>query len=86
MENNFKWLSIEHIERNKNTERDELAKIIAQKTTLSPYVFQTIEDSLVKTTELDPTMVNVIQGEDWRVPIMVYLHHHYELDKIGERL
>jgi hypothetical protein len=25
-------------------------------------------------------MKNVIQGEDWRVPIMAYLHHHYEPD------
>jgi hypothetical protein len=25
-------------------------------------------------------MVNVVQGEDWRVPILAYLHHHYDPD------
>jgi hypothetical protein len=73
MENKFKWFSVEHIKRNKNTKADELAKVVARKTTLSPCVFfQTIEDSSIKTTELEPTMV--------------YLHHHYELDNITELL
>jgi hypothetical protein len=25
-------------------------------------------------------MINIIQGEDWRAPIMAYLCHHYEPD------
>jgi hypothetical protein len=25
-------------------------------------------------------MINIIQGEEWRAPIMAYLHHHYEPD------
>jgi hypothetical protein len=25
-------------------------------------------------------MVNIVQGEDWRAPIMAYLRHHYKLD------
>jgi hypothetical protein len=29
MENYFKWFSVEHIERNKNIEADELAKAAA---------------------------------------------------------
>jgi hypothetical protein len=29
-------------------------------------------------------MINIIQGEDWRAPIMAYLRHHYELDSEAE--
>jgi hypothetical protein len=29
-------------------------------------------------------MVNVMQGEDWRAPIMAYLHHNYEPDSNTE--
>jgi hypothetical protein len=29
-------------------------------------------------------MVNIIQGEDWRAPIMAYLHHHHEPDNNTE--
>jgi hypothetical protein len=80
IENYFKGFSVEHIERNKNTEVDELAKATVRKTPLPPDVFfQTIEDSLVKTIEAEPRMLNVIQGEDWQALIMTYLHH-YELD------
>jgi hypothetical protein len=66
MENYFRWFSVEHIDRNKNTEADELAKAVARKTALPPNVFfQTIKNSSVKTIEPEPRMVNVIQGEDW---------------------
>jgi hypothetical protein len=34
----------------------------------------------VKTVELEPRMINVVQEEDWRAPILAYLCHHYELD------
>jgi hypothetical protein len=81
IENYFRGFSIEHINRSKNTKVDELAKVVARKTTLLLDVFfQTLEDSTVKTIELEPRMVNVIQGEDWRVSIIAYLHHHYEPD------
>jgi DNA polymerase I-like protein with 3'-5' exonuclease and polymerase domains len=79
MENYFKGLTVEYIERTKNTEADELAKAAAKKVVLPPDVFfHVIEDSSVKTVEAEPRMVNIIQGEDWRAPIMAYLHHHYE--------
>jgi ribonuclease HI len=39
MENYFRGFSIEHIERSKNTEVDELVKATARKTTLSPTYF-----------------------------------------------
>jgi hypothetical protein len=29
-------------------------------------------------------MVNIIEGEDWRAPIMAYLHHHYKPDNNTE--
>jgi hypothetical protein len=81
MENYFRGFFIEHIERRKNTEVDELAKGTTRKTRLPHDVFfQTLEDSSVKIVNTEPRTVNVIQGEDWRAPIMAYLHHHYEPD------
>jgi hypothetical protein len=59
----------------------------ARKAVLQPDMFfQTIEDPSVKTVEPEPRMVNIIEGEDWRAPIMAYLHHHYELDNNIELL
>jgi hypothetical protein len=81
MENYFKGFAVEYIERTKNTNADELAKAVAKKAVLSPDVFfQVSEDPSVKTVEPRPRMVNIIQGEDWRAPIMAYFHHHYEPD------
>jgi hypothetical protein len=81
MENFLKGFTFEHIERAKNTEVDEMAKAAAKKTVLPPDVFfQKIEDPSIKTVELEPRMVNIVQGEDWRAPIMAYLRHHYEPD------
>jgi hypothetical protein len=42
--------------------------------------FQLIKDPSVKIVELESRMINIIQGEDWRAPIMAYLHHHYKPD------
>jgi hypothetical protein len=81
IENHFKGFTVEHIERTKNTKADELAKAAARKTVLPPDVFfQVIEDPSVKIVEPEPRVVNIIQGEDWRAPIMAYLHHYYEPD------
>jgi hypothetical protein len=38
----------------------------------------------VKIIKPKPRMVNNIQGEDWRAPIMAYLRHHYEPDNNTE--
>jgi O-acetylhomoserine/O-acetylserine sulfhydrylase-like pyridoxal-dependent enzyme len=66
MENFFKEFTVEHIERAKKTEADELAKAATRKTVLPPDVFfQTIEDPFVKIVDLEPIMVNIVQGEDW---------------------
>jgi hypothetical protein len=52
MENFFKGFIVEHIERAKNTEVDELAKAVARKAVLPPYVFfQVIEDPSVKNSQ-----------------------------------
>jgi hypothetical protein len=85
MENYFKGFTVEYIERTKNTEADELAKAATKKAVLPPVVFfQVIEDSSMKIVELEPRMANIIQEEDWRAPIMAYLHHHYEPDNNTE--
>jgi hypothetical protein len=87
MENYFRGVSVEHIERAKITEADELVKDAARKTTLpSDVFFQTLEDSSVKTVKPEPRIVKVIQGEDWRALIMAYLRHHYEADNNTELL
>jgi hypothetical protein len=39
MENYFKGFIVEHIERNKNTEADQLAKVAARNTPLTTDVF-----------------------------------------------
>jgi transposase InsO family protein len=41
-------------------------------------------DPTVKTAEPEPRQVNVVQGEDWRAPIMAYHRHHYEPDSNTE--
>jgi ribonuclease HI len=87
MENYFKGFIAEYIERAKNIEADELAKTIARKAVLQPDVFfQTMKYPFIKTVEPEPRMVNIIEGEDWRAPIMTYLRHHYEPDNNMELL
>jgi hypothetical protein len=66
MERFFKGFTVQHIERAKNAEADELAEAAAKKAVLPPDVFfQVVEDPSVKTVELEPRMINVVQGEDW---------------------
>jgi hypothetical protein len=48
MENHFKGLTIEHIDRNKNVEANELVKATTQKTPLPADVFfQTVKDASI---------------------------------------
>jgi hypothetical protein len=85
METFFMGLTVQHIERTKNIEADELAKAATKKAVLPPDVFfQVIEDSSVKTIEPEPRMINIKQGQDCKAPIMAYLHHHYEPDSGAE--
>jgi ribonuclease HI len=85
MENHFKGFIVEHIERAKNMEADELAKAATRKVALpSDVFFQLIKDPSIKSVEPEPRMVHVVQGEDWRAPILAYLCHHYEPDSSTE--
>jgi hypothetical protein len=64
---------------------DKLAKAAARKMVLPLDVFfQTIQDLSVKAAEPDLRMVNIVQGEDWKAPIMAYLKHHYEPDNSAD--
>jgi hypothetical protein len=65
MERFFKGFIVQYIERGKNAEADELAKVAAKKAVLPPDVFfQVVEDPFVKIVEPEPRMINIMQGED----------------------
>jgi hypothetical protein len=52
MDNFFKGFAVEYIDRNKNSEANELMKAAAHNTPLPTDVFlQTISDALIKTIE-----------------------------------
>jgi hypothetical protein len=77
----FRGFTVEYIDRNKNIEADELTKAAARNTSLPADVFlQTITDASIKMIEPEPSVINIIHGEDWWAPIMVYLRHYYEPD------
>jgi ribonuclease HI len=79
MENYFKGFIVEYIERNKKYEADELAKATAHNTPMSADIFfQVLEHASIKTVPPEPRVINIIEGEDWRAPIMAYLRHYYE--------
>jgi hypothetical protein len=74
MESYFKGFIAEYIERNKNAKADDLVKATARNTTMSAIVFfQVLEDASVQTVLPKPRVINMIEGEDWRAPIMAYL-------------
>jgi hypothetical protein len=87
MESYFKGFMMECIERNKNTEVDDLAKATAHNTPMHVEVFfHVLEDASVKTVLSEPGVINIIEGEDWRDPIMAYIHHYYELDGKNDQI
>jgi hypothetical protein len=82
-ESYFKGLTVEHIEHNKNAEADDLVKVVARNTPMPADVFfQVTKDTSVKTVLPEHRLI--IEGEDWRAPIMAYLHHYYEPDNKNE--
>jgi hypothetical protein len=82
----FKGFIVVYINRNKNDEANELTKAVARNTPLLANVFlQIIVDASIKTIEPEPIVINIIQGEDWRAPIMAYLRHYYEPDSTVEQ-
>jgi hypothetical protein len=48
--------------------------------------FHVLEDALVKTVPPESRVINFIEGEDWRAPIMAYLCHYYEPDSKNEQI
>jgi hypothetical protein len=52
---------------------------------LTGVFFQVLEDASIKTVLLEPKIINIIEGEDWRAPIMAYLRHYYESDSKNEQ-
>jgi hypothetical protein len=77
---------VEYIERNKNIEADDLAKVVARNTSMSVDVFfQVLEDGSVKIVLPEPRVIIIIEGEDWRAPIMAYLRHYSEPDSKNEQ-
>jgi hypothetical protein len=81
MKNYFKGFTVEYIERSKNSEAYELVKATTRNMPwLADIFFHVIEDASFKTVELEPRMINLIEGKDWCAPIMVYLRHYYESD------
>jgi hypothetical protein len=65
MECYFKGFTVEYIERNKNSEVDGLAKVVARNTPLPLDVFlQVVLDASIKKVKAEPRVINVIQGED----------------------
>jgi hypothetical protein len=72
---------------NKNAEADNLAKAAAHNTPIPTDVFfQMIKDASVKRVLQEPKLINIIEGEDWRAPIMAYLRHYYEPDNRNEEI
>jgi hypothetical protein len=85
MESYFRGFTVEYIEHNKNVEANELVKAAARNTPIPADVFfQVLEDASVKTVFPEPRVLNIIEGEDWRAPIMAYLRHYYEPDSKNE--
>jgi hypothetical protein len=85
IENYFKVFTIEYIERAKNTKADELVKAAARNTPLPADIFLlVVSEASIKIVELEPRVINLIQGEEWHAPIIAYLHHYYEPDSIVE--
>jgi hypothetical protein len=87
MENYFKRFTIEYIEQTKNAEADELAKVVARNILMPADVFfQVLKDASVKTVLSEPKIINIIEGDDWKAPIVAYLHNYYELDNTNEQI
>jgi hypothetical protein len=45
-----------------------------------------LKDASIKTAPLEPSIINIIKGEDWRTPIMAYLCHYYESASKNEQI
>jgi hypothetical protein len=46
--------------------------------------FQIVLDASIKIVKPEPRIINLIEGEDWHMPIMAYLRNYYEPDNTTE--
>ena len=77
----FEGFTVKNISRIDNSDADEIAKAIAQNTSLSQDVFfQVLTHASIKAKQEVPREVHIVQSKDWRAPIMAYLRGHYELE------
>jgi hypothetical protein len=44
-----------------------------------------LKDASIKTVLPEPKVINIIEREDWRVPIMAYLHNYFEPNNKNEQ-
>jgi hypothetical protein len=87
METHFEGLIVEYIERSKNLEADESAKLLANNMPLlTDIFFQVVLDSSTKIVDPDPKVIDLIEGEDWRSTIIRYLHNYYKPDNATEHI
>jgi hypothetical protein len=65
MENYFKEFTVEYIERTKNAEVDGLANAATHNTLMPADVFfHVLKDASIKIVLLEPSVINIIEGED----------------------
>ena len=86
MEKYFKGFTAIHIPRAQNKEAYKLAKAAGRKEPLPPDVFYEIITKPCTKQEKEK-QINAILSEDWRSPIIAYLHGHFEpLDEKDEKM
>ena len=73
MEKYFKGFDIKFVKRNHSSEADEQAKIASKGHPLPPDVFYTVQNEPLIVDSTEVKMVSIIEGEDWRAPIIAYL-------------
>ena len=75
----FEGFTVKNISRTDNSDADEIAKVVAQNTSLPQDIFfQVLTHASIKAKQEVPREVHIIQSEDWRAPIMAYLRGHYK--------
>jgi hypothetical protein len=64
-EKHFEGVTVKNISRNNNSDADELAKAVAQNTSLPQDIFcQILKQASIKTVQDTPREVHIIQSED----------------------
>ena len=75
----FEGSTVKNISRTDNSDADEIAKAVAQNTSLPQDVFfQILTHASIKAKQEVLREVHIVQSEDWRALIIAYLRGHYE--------